>query len=457
MGDIKVKNNYKIALCISLVLFGAVFIFSYYMDLKSLTVWTTNIWDTFFHTHGFRNYYEYSAMNLYGLDHAMVGSDILIYLPWAVWNLPIWALQYFLDIHIIEHAWMLLYSKLFLLVITGGVLFLAKEIGRFFTTDESALNRMVILAGTSFFILTAVGYVGQNDVVVIAPFLLAILNLLKKNKWKFFLWAALSIAFKPFFLFSYVAVILLFEKELIKIGLYSLLGFSIYFLQKIPFLGAPSYTESISYGPTKGAFGAMLKYVLDVPPAGASLFFLGMGIICLMAYLHSSQVLEKEYVLYYSVAPLLIFFMFTRYEFYRPIYLVPLLYLLMLCKPRLNRTNLLLEMAMTGALMTFYMMDEILFYNPHYMLIPSENLHFQTISEWLTSKLPGFGYTAFTAVFLLAMALLLIVNHPRFMWKNPVLEKEEESWLVVVRSMLFALPALLAFLLRCTYVIGIVI
>lgn len=175
------SKKYSLSFLISSVAFFLAFVLFYYMDLKSLTVWTVNIWDTLAETGNIRHFYEYSAMNLYQLDHAMVGSDIFIYLPWAIWNLPIWILQRFAGLAVIEHFWMVLYSKCFLLAVFALILYLARKIALLFTTEKEDIHRMLFLSATSFFTITSLAYIGQNDVLVIAPFLMGIYELLKET------------------------------------------------------------------------------------------------------------------------------------------------------------------------------------------------------------------------------------------------------------------------------------
>lgn len=448
-------KKYKFSFAFSSLIFVAAFVLFYYMDLKSLTVWTLNVWDTLAESGNIRTFYEYSARNLYGLEHAMVGSDILIYLPWAVWNLPIWLVQHFAGIAAVTNHWMLLYSKLFLVAVFGVVLYLACRIAKLLAYDKEDAQRVLFLSASSLFTVTSLCYVGQNDVLVIAPFLAGIYELLRGRRKYFVLWAAISVAFKPFFLFSYLAIVLFLEKDLLKDVLYLIGGCSVYVLQKLIFIGAPFYGESLSYGPTSGAIELMLQAKLDVPPTGASLFFLGMGVIWLMAYF--TPVGKKEegtgvfghYLLYYATAPLLVFFLFTRYEAYRPFYLVPLLFLLMMTRPAYGRTNLLLETAATGALMYYYLIEDVLFYHPIFLLGDYQKGEaVSSVSGFLTSRLPGAALSAFTAVFLLAVLLLLVINHPSFHSENEVLRKKEEPWLLPVRSVLYGLPVVLAVFIK---------
>ena len=83
-----------------------------YVDLKSLTVWSTNVWDVICDSNIF-HLYEYSAENIYGLNHEYMGSELMSVLPWSVWNLPIWIAQRFFGVTIVESSLSLAWSKVF--------------------------------------------------------------------------------------------------------------------------------------------------------------------------------------------------------------------------------------------------------------------------------------------------------------------------------------------------------
>ncbi len=444
------SKTYHIAFIISTFFFTVAFALFYYTDLQSLTIWTTNIWDTLADTGSLRNFYEYSAQNIHSLDHEMVGSDILIYIPWALWNLPIWAVQRFLYMPILEYEWMLLYSKCFLLVIFAVILYLAHQIAMLLTDDTLGRKKTLFLSSTSFFTMTAIAYVGQNDVMIIAPFLAAVLALLKGNKRNFLLWAALSIAFKPFMVFSFVALLLLYEKDLMKLLFYIACGFSLFFGQKLLFLGAPAYTESLEYGPLKGAVNLLFQSVLGLPPRGASFFMIGLGVVYILAYFTVfKEENKKEFTVYYAVAPLIMLFLFTKYEAYRPIYTVPLLYLLFMTKPAYYRTNLILDIISTVSLAVYFLFAEYLFYHPGYILgLDINPKSIPSLYDHMLLYVQNYYYYIPCALYLLAMVMLLIINHPKFHSDNEVLVRKEEPWLVLIRSLLYAVPLVLSLAIR---------
>ena len=441
---------YRLSFIVSALFFAVAFSLFYYTDLQSLTIWTTNVWDTIASCGNLREYYAYSAQNLYDLDHVMVDSDILIYIPWAVWNLPIWLLQKHFDMPIVEHAGMLFYSKCFLLLVFALILYLADQIAKQLIPDTSDRKKILFLSSTSFFVLTAIAYIGQNDVFVIAPFLAGVLALLKGQKRRFLLWAALSIAFKPFMAFSLIALLLLYEKNLLKIMAGAVCGFSLYFGQKLLFMGAPSYAESLEYGPMQGAVTLLFQYVLGIPRNGASFFMLGLGVVYILAYFTVIREEKKfQYTIYFATAPLIMLFIFTQYEFYRPIYLVPLLYILFMTKPAYYRTNLILDMVSTVSLIIYYLFSEPLFYHPGY--IPGKDISIYTIPSIYLHAVPyveNYYFYIPGALFMLGMIMMLVINHPSFESKNEVLTRKEESWLILFRSLIYAIPLLISVKIR---------
>lgn len=444
----QLQIEYKISYIFSVILFIFATLTCYYMDLQSLTIWTINVWETIYETGNPLNYYAYSAQNLFGLSHAMVGSDILIYLPWTIWNLPLWILQRFFGLMVLEHPLMLLYSKLFLILVLIFSCVVFKKIANLLTNDTANMAKNLALYCSSFFILTGIAYIGQNDIPVILFMLLAIFNLLKGNMRKFVLWSALSIALKPFFIFSYIALILLKEKKVVRIGLYGLAGMSIYFIQKLPFLSAPMYKESLSYGPTNNVLGLLLKSTIDISPVGISIFVLSLLVIYVMAYMDDTKKGNNERIIYYCTLPFICFFAFTNFESYRPIYLYTLLFLLMLIKPQYHRINLWLETVSTSCLIVYYMISDILFYNGNYIYLPFKNSTSQTMNQFFTEHLPSAGLSAFMTVFVFCMILISIINHPKFKSENPVLLMKEEKYLVLIRSLIFAIPFIFSVVLK---------
>ncbi len=445
----ELKTEYKIAFVISGFFFLLTAMTSYYYDLQSLTVWSINIWDTLYMTGNPLNYYSYSAQNLHGLVHPMVGSDIIIYLPWAVWNIPLWILHRFFRVSIVGNCFALFYSKSFLIALSVGCTVLLRKMGVLLTQEKETEN---IYAGcflflSSFFTLTSVAYTGQNDILVIFVFLLGLHALLKGNFNGFLFWAALSIGFKPFFIFPYIAIIMFKEKRIHYILLYLLSSMSVYVVQKLPFWNAPMYQESLAQGPTAYTFQLLLESSLPLTPVHASVFAMGLLIVYLLAYFDHPEENGSYKVIYYCMLSFLCYFLFTRYEYYRPLYLVPFIYLIIMARPAFRRINLLLEMATTAFLIYYFVYNTFFFFDNNFIHFPLSKEAPMTITQLAVRLFPTVYNTVAMAFVIVCMGLFAIINHPRFQSRNNILTMKEERYLIILRSLLFAAPYVVAVLL----------
>lgn len=445
----KTLDQKKVLWLVSAILFVIPFLSYYYMDLKSLTVWSSNFWDSVFIIKDVRKFYAYSALNAYGLEHEMVGSDILIYIPWAIWNLPIWAIQYFGKIPIVYSTGMLLYSKCFLLVVLFLIVKVMYQIFVLGNQKEHA-NLGIYLFLSSSFVMYGIAYAGQNDVIVILLYLNSIYQLMKKNKKGFIIWAALSIACKPFFIFSYIAVVLLIEKKIHKILLYMLSSVSLVVVQKLLFMGAPSYKESLAAGPISQIFVRMVYANLSTPPFVISFFFLTLFVVYVMAYF---TVLEEKdstivNIVYFSLIPLICYFGFVHDSFYRLIYVFVLWSILIVFKMEYFRINILIEILYTAAYAVMSLLMDYYFMWPAYRLGVNQTPQNMTIPDRIEMMITGdptiYAQISNSLCFLL-LVMIVVINHPKFASKNKVLLMEAENYLPILRMLVYVFPLAVSF------------
>lgn len=442
------RKEYKAAFFISMILLFCTAATSYYADLRSLTVWSLNIWDNLYFTGNPLDFYEFSAQNINNAPHAKVGSDILIYIPWAIWNLPIWILHRFFNLPVMEHPVMLFYSKCFLLFLIVCCFVVIQKIGKLFSAGTEQISCSIFLFITGFFTLVSTAYIGQNDILVIFVLLLGIYALLD-GRWRTFLfWSALSIAFKPYFIFPYIAIILLKEKRIHYIALYGLSGMSIYMLQKLPFLNEPMYVESVLDGPTKLIIHMFFENVINLTPHMVSVFVVSLLTVYVLAYFDDGGQETNQKVIYYSTLSYICFFLFIRYESYRPLYLFTFMTLIIMIKPVYYRINLLIETVTTACLMYYYLYNGSCFFDGLYLELPFAHESVVSLSAFAKSIIPtSYNYLCMS-VMLLALVIFAVINHPKFHIQTKALTMKEEPYIVVLRSCLFAAPYLAAVALR---------
>ena len=157
-----------------------VFVTTATWDLQSLTIWSTNVWDSIADGNP-RGFYAYTANNVYNVHHAHMGSEIMSVLPWSVWNLPIWIIQRFFDKPIMSSALMLAYSKLFLVLCTVVTLIFTKKITYRLTGDKNKSIWAMFLTASSTYIYLSVCYSGQNDIFMMTASVIAIHFLLNNR------------------------------------------------------------------------------------------------------------------------------------------------------------------------------------------------------------------------------------------------------------------------------------
>ncbi|MDR1001886.1 MAG: hypothetical protein LBL82_01255 [Oscillospiraceae bacterium] len=344
------KSHFILIFVMSLFYFVAF----YYVDLLSLTVWSTNIWDVLFDGR-LLDYYIYSAENHSGLVHYYVGVEWIALLPWAVWNFPMWIISKLAGVNIASSHLTLLWSKLFLVVMLCFVLYYVSKIALVITKSKTAATWAVFITAGSMFTYGAVYYAGQTDIFFVLLGLIGIYELLAhRNEKRFLLFFALSLIIKPFYLFILIPILLLFEKNLLKILLKIGLCFGGLMLAKLLMLPFPFYLESLYLGPSIIELG---KFLLpSIPIFGsnshldASIFITLYLLVCIFCYLKKSSLEDEKFatwMLYVSSAVLLIFSIFVTSTFYRTMMLVPILSLVIASNPKRFKMNMMFTLVLT--------------------------------------------------------------------------------------------------------------
>lgn len=445
LGNIEKEN--KIAFFISLLVFFVVSISAYYTDFRTLTIWSCNLWDTLLEKGNPLLFYQYTAENVYNLPHPLMGCDILVCIPWAVWNLPIWILQRFFGLAILEHPWMLFWSKCFLILMVIGCAKTIYDIGKKLMIEENHLLLCVLLFFSGFYTLNSAVCAGQNDIMIVFLILRALLALVSDRFKLFLFFAALSIAFEPYFIFSFVAIILLKEKRIHFIALYLCSGLSIFVLQKIPFWNAPMYQESLNNGPTKAIIYKLMENMLAITPYQVSTFILCLLVVYIVAYFDNEDS-WKEKALYYSMAALACFFLFVRQENYRPLYFFALVHVVFLLKPKYFRINVIMETLSTAAMIVFLFINSGDFFSPKWFLLPGTDTKQVEISENLWGGVINSSHNhVLITVVVACVATIMVINHPRFNKESKGLCMKAEPYLLIGRSLVFAIPLALVILL----------
>lgn len=410
-----------------------VFVTSSTWDAQSLTQWSVNVWHALFNGN-FRGLYAYTAENIYHVHHAHMGSELLSVLPWSVWNLPLFIIQRVTGNDIVGSATMLAYSKLFLVLLSVVTLIYTKKIAFFITGDKNKSVWAMLLTASSVYLYISVCYSGQNDILMITASVIAVYSLIRGKQTAFFVWSALAIAIKPFFVLPYIAVVLLCEKRLLPIIGKVLLGFVGFLAQKLLFMGAPGYSESMSSGPSKEMLEKMFPANFNTALGGTSLFAVALVLIFFYAYTRDfsresfkdKPVLTAKYIVYLITITYAAYVLLSPFSFYRIGILVPYLYLVLVQNKKMYFYNtvfdtvmqaaLLMKMVLRGSkLLTVQFVNKSLFQRVlGYTVNYDKAGKYQSIDTFLFDKIDLLEkfQPAFSGVAIVCAALLLWNNHP---------------------------------------------
>ncbi len=276
------KIEWGVAITLSFLMLISFF----YLDTRSLTVWSVNLLDAI--SEGkIWDYYSYCYINEYGAASAAFAGPYIVLIPWAIWNIPIWLIQKYVGIAIISNPFMMIWSKIFLVIAEGIMLLYAYKITMFLTKNKEKAWWVIFLSASFPFTLIGIYYSGQSDIIVLAYATIAIYYLLKDKEKIFLLFSALAIVSKPFFLFPFVVLVLYTEKNIFKVFMKFLSGCSFSIIFQVIYRNAPMFKESYDLTPagenmdmlTRTSFGRVLG-------TNGSWFFLLFIILCVIAYIY---------------------------------------------------------------------------------------------------------------------------------------------------------------------------
>ena len=94
------ENPLKIEWLFTIAISAVMLVSFFYLDARSLTVWSVNLLDAFADGK-LMDYYLYCYINEYGAASAAFAGPYFVLIPWAIWNITIWLIQKYAGVRII--------------------------------------------------------------------------------------------------------------------------------------------------------------------------------------------------------------------------------------------------------------------------------------------------------------------------------------------------------------------
>ena len=303
------------------------------------------------------NFFNVNPLNFFYEVYQKVGSyhktDDLPYLAYFIYSilfLPLWIYSKIRNItyYTWHHAkfeidiFEIIYIKLLLLIfviLSSFIIYkISKKIG--FNDKKSKLSSFMFI--TSPFTMIPVFIISQVEIIMIFFTLLAILDYLNNNK-RYILWFTIAIPLKLFPFFILIPLVLLKEKQIKKIALYTIIPILPYIISSIIFKSPNPSDRNLV------AFGTLMGYKIF----GVSIFIIIYSLICLFSYLKDIKNNNEfnKLTLYISFFVLsLITIVNTNFHMYWIVILSPFMAILLL----FSRCNIVLKIIVEFIATLFY-------------------------------------------------------------------------------------------------------
>lgn len=333
------------------IIIGMCFLFAFisyaYQDALATQRHGIEVWNALIDGR-IKDYYNYC------LEHTSCAAayDFSLYFIFALWNLPIWIIERIFNINAQNYSLVIIYGKVIVLI---AYIFCIKILKRIYNMiGDTTISMDEKYSPTFFFsvslLLTTYSlYTGNYDILSMTFILYGIYNLLIDKKILFIVLFAVAISMKYFAFWVYIPLILLYEKNIWKIGRDVFLGCSVSLIEKCIFNNdvalKASGVDSLVYS----------NAIAEVLHSGrSSVFGVGDISLCIVAYaflciycyfLIPDKSREFFYKSFYVCAVAwFIFFTFFQYNSYWIVLLVPFLTGLVFSNRKRFAINIIFEM-----------------------------------------------------------------------------------------------------------------
>lgn len=404
-----------------------------YTDLHLIARHSMNFWDVLFSGKPF-TFYQSGTVLPVGSTNPQIGEvpyDIWVYLPLAVWNLPVYLWELFsghtFETNLLAMIWIRLFAVLPFVGANWALLGIAQQLGR---PRRQGLWACFVFS-TSLYLLNGTFLLGQIDILGVFFTLMGLWAYLRRDSAKFIGWFALAVSCKMLALFVFLPLLLLWEKRLWRIAGHTLAAMSLTLASKILFFADKMATPK--QFDERRFMRFLFDYQIELAGTSVALFVLLFG--GLLIYCWCSRVQEdrhEAYALWAFLAGYACFFVGANTFPYWGVLLAPCAPLLMLARPALAKQTLWLDLAASGA----YFAKELFKYgavytsacNTRWMLaghlcgMQQQGMDPYVIFSGLSEGAQKNAEGLVMAVLIAAMAGLLWVHAP----SRPLGKKQEE-------------------------------
>ena len=294
-----IYENKNIIVIIIIAFFSC---FYYYDDANSIIRQGINVWKALFEG----NFFEYYSINIQSFNKGEMihyaNYSMGLNLIMGIWQIPLYFIERFFNINVLDYFIFRAYGKMYAIVAAYIASVVIEKMVKELTGDQEKAEKSSFYFLISAFTMVSISNIGQVDIIGIIFVSLAFLFLFKRDIVKFLIFFIIAAQCKNFALFIFVPVILYYEKNIIKSGLYIISPLVVQYLIELPFKIIDPISTSIQDDKMVGSIGALLAYKINIYGKSATpLFYLIFVSICLIAYIKKKdEEMEKKWELYFG-------------------------------------------------------------------------------------------------------------------------------------------------------------
>ena len=462
------KTSHKVEMIIYALVAIILFYSCYYADFYETGLEGVSFWDILF-SGRIRNFY--TQIFLIGNTQYIPLYDFPMYIVFAVWNFPLWVVQKLTEIDIYHSVPCLMWMKSMVIFFAGIFILEFSSLLRTVELNEAKVREGRFLFITSGFVMTGMVVLGQYDIIGMCLMIPGIREYIKGDYKKFTILFALAAPFKYFSILVYIPLVLLKEKDILKIiidGVAVLIP-CIFFWIAVPY-GRPALVEGCVFSGSSSGSNVAKPIYDDLFMQGTigfgTLFFYVAGeiIFLLLCYFYriNNAKQKNKLIIYICFVTYAIQFTLAYSHPYWFILIVPFMAMIIAMNDEYEYINIILETVLTVAMLiaqtlffTWCFNSGIVDLSFWSLILPRgvtdvEYSIMSLIKQFISdTRLQDYASGIMLSVYLAAMVLFLYVNYPMRTRRLSFVEKDQTGIrrIIAFRSILVLCVAAVPLLL----------
>lgn len=399
----------------------------------------------------FFHYYDYAITNAAKTTVYTANYNLPIYILFAIWNIPFYIIKKIWGLEGILFQTAYLWCKVLIILATVGcvsvMMSILKEVG--YDKNNKKLVSILLFSSSALFMGAFIAV--QYDILTLFLILMGIDAFMKKREKRFLFTFMIAVPFKMFSMFIFIPLLLMKEKNILRILGSVIVSYSFIIIEKIIFWNDPAYKLSLM-SQNRDAIQLIIGGSLKIGKHGLIIFLMLFIGVCVYSYMQSEEVYLaedklKRRKLLYDIAYIgfllfSVFFITIRFRSYWIVLYLPFAILLMVMNQKHLWINIVLETIGSSICVIYFFVNHKIYsikqmctmlMLPKLLKIPEEShLRYKGVAGFLKEYLDMYHKMLFS-VFAACMILLLIINYPKRvrLEEESVIERKEKIALIV--------------------------